>query len=203
MLSNSRIPTISKHGVMHKSPLGVRYRSLPGLPYLQDQMIMVFIDESTPYSDGGADWITDLARWTNLIRKYGTPEWGVVMCDVDDDRFHGEPAPSTPPNITIYRNFPRKPPTEFYFVDAYMAGYVGPAQVQAPSVKLLIDNSQSMVTDTLQYGLDEFKKWLDDGGTMTPDPLLPLPPILWEIVEFGHERWLDITCNYITTGKAV
>jgi len=193
MLSNSRIPTISKHGVMHKSPLGVRYRSLPSFP---DQMIMVFIDESTPYKDGGADWITDLARWTNLIEKYGAPKWGVVMCDVDDTGNHGEVAPSTPPNITIYRGFPRHPPTEFYFVDAYESGYVGPGGVP-PLITLLVDNSGSMETRTLQDGLDLFKTWLNNGGTMTPDPENPLPPILWQLVGFDSERWLSHVCNYI------
>ena len=103
------------------------------------------------------------------------------------------PDRTCPPEIN-YRTISRIP-TAAELVAAYEDCKGDPTLPHPREVLICIDTSGSMTRYTMTPGIDPFEKWLDDGGTFTPDPAAPLPRIPWREVSFGSERWLGLTCD--------
>jgi len=159
-------------------------------------MIFAFIDEASPvyFPSGHAAWDADVARWNGLVAANGPPDFAAVHKVAGQTSLDIIPPDRTcPPEIscrTISRN-----PSAAELVTAYEDCRGDPALPHPREVLICIDVSGSMDRRTMQPGIDPFEQWLTDGGTFTPDPSAPLPPIPWREVSFGSERWLGLTCD--------
>jgi hypothetical protein len=159
-------------------------------------MILIFIDEanSVYFPSGHAAWDADVVRWNGLVAANGPPDFAAVHKVAGQPGYDIIPPDRTCPPEINYRTISRNP-SAAELVAAYEDCKGDPTLPHPREVLICIDTSGSMTRYTMTPGIDPFEKWLDDGGTFTPDPAAPLPRIPWREVSFGSERWLGLTCD--------
>jgi hypothetical protein len=162
-------------------------------------MLLIFIDEAEPIyfnpsnpAFGQANWDADLERWDALVAAKGPPDYAAVCRVAGNPNLDIIPPDRIfPPEISLLavdRN-----PSAADMVALHEACRGDPGLPLPRRVLICIDDSGSMSRDTLLPGLEGFEQWLDNGGTFTPDPLVPLPPVPWREVLI-NEAWLSPAC---------
>ncbi len=173
-------------------------------------MIMIFIDEAIEdwaggglgwyYPDNTRDWDAHANRWAGLVEEYGPPEYARLFQVYNSSLpVSGNPlkpaSRSFPEEIPFHGIVPR-PPSLDNFISYYNACKGGADKPHPREVMFNIDVSGSMTRYAIEPGIDEFEEWLNNGGTKTPDPLNPLPPIAWREHHDSTQFWLQSTCNW-------
>ena len=156
---------------------------------LGNVVIIVFQDESDPIYDTNAAYDEDLARYKALVAQYtGSLFTNIVLSvfvpvDVQIPTEMIIPPGVTPDGYTI--NNIGRPPELDELVKDYNTITAG-QHFKADNIYLLVDNSGSMLTSTIEPGYGEFVDWL--GSNVTSN-------VVEE--EYMTERWLQMVCEYI------
>lgn len=149
-------------------------------------MLLIFIDESSPYTEDPATWVADVIRWNTLVEEYGPPE--AIVCNVPGGA-PGDVMGGAPPEDLIVQGVSRSPSLQ-EFIDIYNDAKGGENRSDPEEVVLLVDNSGSMTRSTIEPGITQFEEWLDDpdehGGEAVPR----------RYVSFSDERWLSWTADW-------
>jgi hypothetical protein len=164
--------------------------------FIPNSLCFAFIDESEPgYYDSQINFETDLADYRNLIENAGniissgliSPKGHIVVrgWEFCIPSTYSSPPPEfpainvgRPPTLTDLQN-------HFHLVKANALAQ--DATFQANKILLVVDNSGSMETGTIEPTYSQFKAWL---ASEEPDA---------DIVEqqFFNELWVSLFANFI------
>jgi hypothetical protein len=81
-------------------------------------------------------------------------------------------------------------------IDCYNFCKGGANKPHPKKVLFNIDMSGSMTRSAITPGINQFETWLTNGGTDSPDPDHPLPPIAWVENPDYTQLWLRSICNW-------
>jgi len=150
----------------------------------QDMVVMCWIDESSAYQDRPT-YESDLAAYRDLVDRSGAFVVGVYVpnTSVQPVLPPNVYPPGDPPLQTVPRGSGAATLADYQELFNTLRGDIHPREIV-----LLVDNSGSMTTETIDPPFASFVSWLQQrwpGATIAT-------------VDYGSERWLDV----ITTNVA-